>query len=111
MITFLFSYFLGAARGSLLYCFHNAIYVWLHVTDINCVSSHVNASSFKKRRKNENLAYFGLTTLRRLNALHGARIDWQKENSLMMSYSLKNLPFNWIFTDEKATGLKELQES
>ena len=27
--------FLGAAIGSLLYCFHNAIYVWLHFTDIS----------------------------------------------------------------------------
>ena len=27
-------FFLGAATGSPLYCFHNAIYVWLHVTDI-----------------------------------------------------------------------------
>ena len=26
--------FLGASTGSPLYCFHNAIYVWLHVTDI-----------------------------------------------------------------------------
>ena len=26
--------FLGTATGSPFYCFHNAIYVWLHVMDI-----------------------------------------------------------------------------
>ena len=45
------------------------------------------------------------------NAFHGAKKDWLKENNSMMLYSPMSLQFNWIFTGERATGFKELQES